>query len=166
MPCERAEQPLSRSALEDTAAPAPMEILMAGSLEDICLLACSPQSPGTCGGPGAAPGWEGEPEPWGHVTSPELPQAGNGSPSRGDTWRPRSCPSWEWESEPWGHVAASELPSAGRREPLSWLEACTQGYPVLRVPTHSQLQPPTHGFIYWWKVGDIFDKENKKFKNQ
>jgi hypothetical protein len=138
MPCERVEQPLSRSALEDTSAPTPMEIMMAGSPEDICLLACNPQSPGTRGDPGATPCQEGEPEPRGHVTSPELPRAGNGSPSHGDTWWPRSCPelgagaraartlgvpgaapSREWEPEPWGHVAASELPSVRRREPLS-----------------------------------------------
>jgi hypothetical protein len=49
--------------------------------------------------------------------------------SHGGTWRPRSCP------EPRGHPATSELPLAGRREPLSWLRACTRGYPVLRVPT-------------------------------
>jgi hypothetical protein len=86
--------------------------------------------------------------------APELPRAGRGSPSRGDTWRPRSCPepgagdraagtrggpelsrAESGEPELWGHVAASELPSARRREPLSWLEACAQGYPVLRVPT-------------------------------
>jgi hypothetical protein len=77
---------LSRSALKDTGVPAPMETMMVGSLEDICLFACSPQSyrgtwrprsypepgagaraMGTRGGPGAAPG-------------------------RGDMWRPRSCP--------------------------------------------------------------------------
>jgi hypothetical protein len=94
MPCERAEQPLSHSILEDTGAPAPMEIMMAGSPEDIYLLACSPQSPGTRGGPGAAPSreGEGEPEPRGHMASSELPRAGNGSSSRGDTWQPRSCP--------------------------------------------------------------------------
>jgi hypothetical protein len=113
MPCERAEQPLSHSALEDTGAPAPMEIMMAGPLEDICLLAGSPQSQGIRGGPGAAP-------------------------SRGDMWQPRSCPeqgagaraagtcggpgaalSQDRELEPWGHMAAPELPSARRREPLS-----------------------------------------------
>jgi hypothetical protein len=55
MSCEHAEQPLSCSALEDTGAPAPMEIIMAGSPEDVCLLAWSSQSPGTRGGPGAAP---------------------------------------------------------------------------------------------------------------
>jgi hypothetical protein len=76
MPCERAEQPLSRSTLEDTGAPAPMEIMMAGSPEDICLLAYSPQSPGTRGGPGAAPSWEREPEPRGHVAASELPSVG------------------------------------------------------------------------------------------
>jgi hypothetical protein len=42
MPCERAEQPLSRNTLEDTGTPAPMEIMMAGPTEDIYLLACSP----------------------------------------------------------------------------------------------------------------------------
>jgi hypothetical protein len=42
MPCVRAEQPLSRSAFEDTGVPAMMEIMMVGSLEDICLFACSP----------------------------------------------------------------------------------------------------------------------------
>jgi hypothetical protein len=67
MPCERVEQPLSRSTLEDTGAPAPMEIMMIGPPEDICLLTCSPQSPGTHGGPGAAL-------------------------NRRDTWQPRSFP--------------------------------------------------------------------------
>jgi hypothetical protein len=67
MPCERAEQPLLRSALEDTGALAPMEIMMAGSPEDICLLACSPQSSGIRDIPGAAL-------------------------SRGDTWQPQICP--------------------------------------------------------------------------
>jgi hypothetical protein len=92
MPCEPAEQPLSRSVLKDTGAPAPMVIMMAGLAEDICLLDCSLQSPETRGGPRAALSREGEPEPRGHVASPELPRARNGSPSRGDTWRPRSCP--------------------------------------------------------------------------
>jgi hypothetical protein len=90
MPCEHAEQPLSCSTLEDTGTPAPMEIMMAGSPEDICLLACSLQNPGIRGGPGAAPSQEGEPEPQGHVVAPELPRTG--SPSRGDTWQPQSCP--------------------------------------------------------------------------
>jgi hypothetical protein len=72
MPCKRAEQPLSRSTLKDTDAPAPIEIMMAGPPEDICLLACSPQSPETRGSPGAALSREGEPEPRGHVPSPEL----------------------------------------------------------------------------------------------
>jgi hypothetical protein len=31
-------------------------------------------------------------------------------------------------------MATLKLPLAGRWEQLSWLEACTQGYPVLRVP--------------------------------
>jgi hypothetical protein len=36
MSCERAEQPLSHSALEDMGAPAPIEIMMVGPPEDIC----------------------------------------------------------------------------------------------------------------------------------
>jgi hypothetical protein len=107
MPCERAEQTLSRSTLEDTGAPALMEIMMAGPPEDICLLVSSPQSPGTRGGPEPGAGAQAvgtheasraasrrglEPEPRGHVAVPELPQAGSGSSSHGDTWRPRSCP--------------------------------------------------------------------------
>jgi hypothetical protein len=92
MTCERAEQSLSRSALEDTGTPAPMEIMMAGPSEDICLLACSPQSPRTRGSPGAAPSREGELEPRGHVPSPELLRAGSGNPSHGYTWWLRSCP--------------------------------------------------------------------------
>jgi hypothetical protein len=92
MLCECAEQPLSLSALEDTGVPAPIEIMMAGSREDICLFACSPQSPGTHGGPGATLSREGEPKLRGHVAAPELPRARSGSPSHGDTWRPRSCP--------------------------------------------------------------------------
>jgi hypothetical protein len=55
MPCERVEQPLSHSALEDTGVPAPMEIMMAGSTEDICLFACSPQSPGDTWRPRSCP---------------------------------------------------------------------------------------------------------------
>jgi hypothetical protein len=51
MPYERAEQPLSRTVLEDTSVPAPMEIMIAKSSEDICLFVCSPQSPGTRDGP-------------------------------------------------------------------------------------------------------------------
>jgi hypothetical protein len=74
MPYERAEQPLSHSALEDMGVPALMKIMMAGSPEDICLFACNPQSLR------------------GHVMAPELPRAGSGSPSREDTWRPWSCP--------------------------------------------------------------------------
>jgi hypothetical protein len=84
MPCERAEQPLSRSALEDTGVSTPVEIMMAGSPEDICLFACSPQSPGDSGSSGAA-----------------LRQKVCWSPS--DTLRTRSCP------EPQGHVAAPVL---------------------------------------------------------
>jgi hypothetical protein len=113
MPCERAEQPLSRNAFADTGTPAPMEIMMAGPPEDICLLAGNPQS-------------------WGYVAALELPRVGSGSPSRGDTWWPQSCPetgagarvtgtrggpgaapSQERELESRGHVAALELPRAG-----------------------------------------------------
>jgi hypothetical protein len=72
MPCEHAEQPLSRSASEDTGAPAPMEIMMAGPPEFICLLAYSPQSPRTRDNPGATPSPEGELELRGHVPSSEL----------------------------------------------------------------------------------------------
>jgi hypothetical protein len=136
MPCERAEQPLLRSALEDTGAPVPMEIMMAGSPEDICLLACSPQSPGIRDVPGAAPSREREPEPRGHVAAPDLPRAGNGSPSHGDACQPQIClelgaearamgtrggpgaaPSWEREPEPLGHVVAPKLPRAGSGSP-------------------------------------------------
>jgi hypothetical protein len=73
MPCERAEQHLSRSALKDTGVSAPMGIMMVGSSEDIYLFACSLQSIGTCGGPGAAPSREREPEPRGHMVAPKLP---------------------------------------------------------------------------------------------
>jgi hypothetical protein len=136
MPCERVEQPLSRNALEDTSAPALMEIMMTGSPEDICLLACSPQSPGTRGSPKAAPSREGKPEPWGYVASPELPRARNGARAAGTRGGPGAAPSWErepeprghvgvpraaqsreQEPEPWGHVAAPELPSAGSESP-------------------------------------------------
>jgi hypothetical protein len=86
MPCEHAEQPLSRSALKDTDVPAPMEIMMAGSPEDIYLFACNLQSPGDTWRLGSCP------EPWGHVAAPVLPRAESGSSSHGDTWRPRSCP--------------------------------------------------------------------------
>jgi hypothetical protein len=132
MPCEHAEQPLSRSALKDTDVPALMEIMMAGSPEDIYLFACNLQSPGDTWRLGSCP------EPWGHVAAPVLPRAESGSSSHGDTWRPRSCPesgagaraagtrgspgaapSREWEPEPRGHVVASELPSAERWKSLS-----------------------------------------------
>jgi hypothetical protein len=56
MPCERVEQPLLRSALEDTRARDPMEIMMIGWPEDICLIVCSVQSPSL-----------------GHVAASELP---------------------------------------------------------------------------------------------
>jgi hypothetical protein len=93
MSCERAEQPLSCSALEDTGVSAPMGFMMVGSSNDICLFVCSLQSPGTCGGHGAAPSREGEPELQGHTVAPELPQAE--SPSRGDTGRSQSYPQSE-----------------------------------------------------------------------
>jgi hypothetical protein len=76
MPCERAEQSLSRSALEDTGVPAPMEIMMVGLSEDIYLFACSPQSLRDTWRPGAAPSREREAEPRGHVAASELPSAG------------------------------------------------------------------------------------------
>jgi hypothetical protein len=47
---------------------------------------------GTRGGPGAVLSQGREPEPWGHMATPELPRARSGSPSRGDTWQPQSCP--------------------------------------------------------------------------
>jgi hypothetical protein len=92
MPYERVEQPLSRSGLENTGVPTPMEIMMIGSSEDICLFACTQQSPGTCASSGAPPSREREPEPQGHVAALKLPRVGSGSPSREDTWRPWSCP--------------------------------------------------------------------------
>jgi hypothetical protein len=95
MPCERAEQPLSRSALEDTGTPAPMEILMAGSPEDICLLACNPQSPGTHGGPGAALSWERKREPRGHAASLELPRDENRARATGTRGSFGAALSWE-----------------------------------------------------------------------
>jgi hypothetical protein len=91
MPCERVEQPLSHSALEDTGAPAPMEIMMAGSPEDICLLACSPQSPGTRGDPGAA-------------------TSRGGARATGTRGVSGATPSWEWGPKLRGHMAAPELP--------------------------------------------------------
>jgi hypothetical protein len=82
-----------------------MEIMMTGSPEDICLFACSPQSPGDTWQLRSCLAQEGGcwsprdtwrlrccAEPRGHVTTSELPRARSGSPSRGDTWRPRSCP--------------------------------------------------------------------------
>jgi hypothetical protein len=67
MPCECAEQPLSSSTLKDTGVPTPIEIMMAGSPEDIYLFAYSLQSPETRGGLRAVPSREG-------------------GPSHGDTW--------------------------------------------------------------------------------
>jgi hypothetical protein len=113
MPFERAEQPLSRSALKDTGAPAPMEIMMAGPSENICLLVYSPQSPGTRDGPGAALSREGELELRGHVASPEQPRAGSGSSSHGDTWRLRSCPEPGGGARATGTRGALEPPRAG-----------------------------------------------------
>jgi hypothetical protein len=73
MPCEPTEQPLSRSALEDTGAPSPMVIMMAGLQRIFVYLTAARRARR-------------------HVAAPELPRAGRGSPSRGDTWHPRSCP--------------------------------------------------------------------------
>jgi hypothetical protein len=162
MPCECAEQPLSSSTLKDTGVPTPIEIMMAGSPEDIYLFAYSLQSPETRGGLRAVPSREGGAEPRGHMVTLELPRAESESPSRGDMWRPRSCPepragaramgthgspgvapSWEWEPEPRGHMAASELPSTGRREPLSWLEACARE--PLSWPTSGKAANPWVG---------------------
>jgi hypothetical protein len=119
MPCELAEQPLSRSTLEDMGAPALMEIMMARSPDDICLLACSPQSPGTRDSPGAALSREGEPKMWGHMASPELPRARNGSLSRGDTWRPRSCPELGAGARAVGTHGSLRATLSREREPLS-----------------------------------------------
>jgi hypothetical protein len=47
---------------------------------------------GTRGDLGAAPSWEWEPVPWGHMAAPELPRAGSESLSHGDKWHPRSYP--------------------------------------------------------------------------
>jgi hypothetical protein len=47
---------------------------------------------GARGGPGAAPGWAAGAGATGHVTAPELPQAGQRELEPQDTWRPRSCP--------------------------------------------------------------------------
>jgi hypothetical protein len=66
MPCECVEQPLSRSVLEDTGVPAPIEIMMAGSLDDICLFAYSPHTPGDTWRPQSLL------EPWGHVAASVL----------------------------------------------------------------------------------------------
>jgi hypothetical protein len=74
--------------LKDTGASAPMKIMMAGSQEDICLFAYSPQSPGDT--------WQ--------LRSCTAPEGGCRSPS--DTWRPWSCP------EPLGHVAVLVLSRA------------------------------------------------------
>jgi hypothetical protein len=94
MPCERVEQSLSRSVLEDTYARALMEIVMAKSLGDICLFACSLQNPSS--GHRAARSCL---EPEGGSWSPDdtwrprsCPEPGGGSRSRGDTWQPQSCP--------------------------------------------------------------------------
>jgi hypothetical protein len=84
---------LSRSALEDTGALAPMEIMMAGSSEDICLFTCSRRAQVTRGSSGAVLPRSCL-EPLEHVAAPVLSQAR-------------------------GHMAAPELPLAGRREPLS-----------------------------------------------
>jgi hypothetical protein len=101
MPCERTEQPLSRSRLEDMDVPAPMEIIMAGSSEDIYLFTCSLQSPGDTWWPQS------------------YPESDGGARAAGTRDGPEAAPSRERVPEPRGHVTASELPSAERREPLS-----------------------------------------------
>jgi hypothetical protein len=155
MPCEHAEQSLSRSALEDTGVPAPMEVMMAGSPEDICLFACSPQSPGdtwrpqsyletgagdratrTRGSPRAVPSRGREPEPWGHVEAPELPRAESGSPSHGDMWRPRSCP----HSRGGSHCLDLNLVHGGTRS-LGYRQ-WPLGPPRERLRTHGWGQHP------------------------
>jgi hypothetical protein len=55
MPCERMEQLLSYSVLEDTHVHAPMEVMMVWSPGDICLFACGLQNPSS-----------------GHMAAPEL----------------------------------------------------------------------------------------------
>jgi hypothetical protein len=92
MSCERAEQPLSHSDLEDTRARAPMEIVMAGSPGDICLFCLHPVEPvlGTCGSSRAALSQKVGAGAQVTCGSPKLPQAGR--------------------REPRGHVAAPELP--------------------------------------------------------
>jgi hypothetical protein len=156
MPCERAEQPLSCSALEDMGVPTLMEIMMAGSAVDICLFACSPQSPGDTWQLQSCPVPEGGcwspsdtcwprscPKPRGHVAAPVL------SPAAGAHGGPRAAPSRKREPKLRGHLAASKLPLAGRWEPLSWLEACTRGYPVLRVPTVAPGPTPGEAVNPW-----------------
>jgi hypothetical protein len=99
---------------------------MAGLLEDIYLIACSPQSPsdtwqlrscpvpeGGCWSPSNTWRPQSCPEPRGHVAAPVLPQAA------GAHGGPGAAPSREREPKPRGHMTASELPSIGRQEPLS-----------------------------------------------
>jgi hypothetical protein len=62
---------------------------------------------GTHGVSGAAPSQEREPELWGHVAAPELPELGVGSQAAGTSGVSGAAPRWEWEPEPRGHVAAS-----------------------------------------------------------
>jgi hypothetical protein len=128
MPYECAEQPLSRSVLEDTGAPVLMEIMMVGSPEDICLLTGSLQSPGIRGGPGAAPSrgdtWRPQsfPEPGAGAQAAGTrggPGAASSRKREPEPWGHVVAPSQERELEPRGHVTAPELPSVGRREPLS-----------------------------------------------
>jgi hypothetical protein len=101
MPCERAEQPLFRSPLKDMGVPASMEIMMAGSSENICLFTCSLQSPGDTWWPQS------------------YPESGGRARAVGTRDGPEAAPSRERVPEPRGHVAASELPSTERRELLS-----------------------------------------------
>jgi hypothetical protein len=117
MPCKHAEQPLSRSELEDTGAPAPMEIMMVGPPKDICLLAGSPQSLGIRDGPGAALSRERELEPRGHVVAQSYLEPGAGARAAGTRGGPRAAPIREREPELRRHAAAPELPRAGSGSP-------------------------------------------------
>jgi hypothetical protein len=77
---------------------------MAGSPRDICLFACSPQSPGDT--------WQ--------LRSCHAPEGGCWSLS--DTWWPRSCP------EPPGHVAAPVQSPATRAQVRLWAHLYFQSY--------------------------------------
>jgi hypothetical protein len=124
MPCERAEQPLSRSALEDTGVPAPMEIMMAGLLEDICLFAYSPQSPSNTWRPRSCP------KPRGTWRPQCCPEPGAGAQAAGTRGDPGAAPIREREPELRGHVVAPELPRARSGSPSrgdTWRrQSCSQ----------------------------------------